>query len=140
TFTYFPPVVGVPAQVQAVIEPPEAPHLLEFGPAAWVKAIVTTGHNNNEVKLRDLVSDDPADPDDKNWRNGEPDEVEVEWQLLQTEFNQGNGHGNRNRNGHMVGAREDLDTGDKIITRRYEFYRYAGPIDPETGEAQSDSV
>lgn len=137
-FTYFPPVAGAPAQVQAVIEPPDAPHVLEFGPASWVKEIITSSHNSNEVKLRDLVSDDPDDPGDKNWRNGEPDEVEIEWQLLQTEFN---GHGgNQNRNGHMIGAPEDLNNGDEIITRRYEFYKYVGPIDPETGEALSDSV
>jgi hypothetical protein len=137
-FTYFPPGAGAPAQVAAVIAPPDAPHVREFGPASWVKGIITTSHNNREVKLRNLVSDDPHDPDDKNWRNGEPDEVETEWQLLQTEFNAGNG--NHNRNGHMAGAPEDLDNGDEIITRRYEFYKYVGPIDPETGEAQSDSV
>jgi len=91
TFTYYPPAPAVPAQVQAAIRPPPVPPVLEFGPASWVKAIVTTSHNNNEIKLRDLVSDDPDDPDDRNWRNGEPDEVEVEWQLLQTEFNKADG-------------------------------------------------
>ena len=87
TFTYYPPVAGnpAPAQVQAVIAPPPppVPPAKEFGKAVWVKEIKTTTHNNNEVKLRDLVSDDPDDPNDKNWANGEPDEVEVEWQILQ---------------------------------------------------------
>ena len=136
TFTYYAPVGAAPAQVQAAIKPPPAPPVFEFGPASWVKEIITTSHNNREVKLRDLVSDDPDDANDRNWRNGEPDEVEVEWQLLQTEFNQPDG----GRNGELVGAPEDLDNGDEIITRRYEFYQYVGPIDPETGEADTDNV
>lgn len=135
-FNYAPPAGGAPAQVQAIIRPPPAPPVKEFGPASWVKEIRTTSHNNNEVKLRDLVSDDPDDDDDKNWRNGEPDEVEVEWQLLQTEFNKVDG-GN---NGELAAAPEDLDNGDEIVTRRYEFYKYVGPLDPETGEADTDNV
>jgi len=138
TFTYFPPVAAVPAQVQAVIvpPPPPVPDPLEFGVASWVKEIRTETHNNNEVKLRDLVSDDPDDDEDKNWRNGEPDEVEVEWQLLQTDYHSGNG----GANGELAGAPEDLPGGDEVITRRYEFYRYVGPLDEETGEAMADNV
>jgi hypothetical protein len=135
-FTYFPPAPAAPAQVQAIIKPPPAPPLLEFGPASWVKEIRTTSHNNNEVKLRNLVADDPDDPDDKNWRNGEPDEVEVEWQILQTDYHRGDG----GRNGKLEGAPEDLNNGDEIITRRYEFYKYVGPIDAETGEALAEKV
>jgi hypothetical protein len=91
-----------------------------------VKEIRTTSHNNNEVRLRDLVSDDPDDPNDKNWRNGEPDEVEVEWQILQTDFKKKDG----GRNGELQGAPEDLNNGDEIVTRRYEFFNAAfGPID-----------
>ncbi len=137
-FTYYPPAGGAPAQVQAAIRPPEPPevHVREFGEPVWVKEIRTTSHNNREVKLRDLVSDDPDDPDDHNWRNDEPDEVEVEWQLLQTEFNKVDG-GN---NGELVAAPEDLDNGDEVVTRRYEFFKYAGPLDDETGEAMCDNV
>jgi len=137
-FTYYPPAPNVPAQVQAAIRPPEPPevHVKEFGEPVWVKEIRTTTHNSREVKLRDLVSDDPDDPDDRNWRNDEPDEVEVEWQLLQTEFNKADG-GN---NGELQAAPEDLDNGDEVVTRRYEFYKYAGPLDDETGEAMCDAV
>lgn len=143
SFTYYPPqppapgIPAVPAQVQAVIEPPEAPEVpnLEFGPAVWVKEIRTTTHNNNKVELRDLVSEDPDDPDDVNWRNGEPDEIEVEWQILQREFSKPDG-GN---NGRLVAAPENLDNGDEVVTRRYEFYEYLGPID-ENGEAKATSV
>ncbi|MCA9447870.1 MAG: putative Ig domain-containing protein [Candidatus Omnitrophica bacterium] len=137
-FTYFPPVNLAPAQVQAVIEPPPPPEIpvIEFGEAMWVKETRTQTHNNNKVELRDLVSDDPDDPNDRNWKNGEPDEVEVEWQLMQTEFNAADGGGN----GELAGAPEDLPDGDEIITRRYDFFKYIGPLDGETGEALADKV
>ena len=138
TFVYYPPVNAQPAQVQAVIvpPPPPAPPVMEFGEASWVKETRTQTHNNNKVELRDLVSDDPNDPHDKNWTNGEPDEVEVEWQLLQTDFNAGNG----GANGELAGAPEDLPNGDEVITRRYDFFKYVGPLDPSTGEALADTV
>lgn len=131
-FTYNPPAGGLAGRVQAAIEPPPAPPVREFGPASWVKSIVTTTHNNHEVKLRDLMSEDPDYPDDKDWRNGEPDEVETEWFLLQQEFSQ--------PDQELIGAEEELPEGDEIITRRYEFYEYAGPIDNETGEALASKV
>ena len=137
SWTYYPPAPAQPvAQVQAVIlapPPPPAP-VYEFGDATWVKSIVTTSHSNQFVELKDLVSDDPADPNDKNWRNGEPDEVEVEWRILQTEFNNPAG-----ANNDLAGAKEDLPHGDEVITRRYEFYKYVGPLDPETNEAKCDN-
>lgn len=131
TFIYNPPANGLPARVLAEIEPPEAPPVREFGPASWVKSIVTTSHNNHEIQLRDLVSDDPDDPDDKDWRNGEPDEVEIEWELLQEEFGKDN---------DALESEQELPEGDEIITRRYEFYEYVGPIDPESGEALASDV
>lgn len=138
TFTYVPPAPAVPAQVQAAIvpPPPPAPPVLEFGPASWVKETRTQTHNNNRVELRDLVTDDPNDPNDRNWKNNEPDEVEVEWQLLQTDYNSGNG----GANGRMEGAPEGLPNGNEVITRRYDFFKYVGPIDAETGEAMADRV
>jgi len=78
------------------------------------------------------VSDDPDDPNDANWRNGEPDEIEAEWELLQTEFSKpGLGKGLL-----MAGA-ENLDNGDEVVTRRYEFFEYSGPFDEESGEAKA---
>jgi hypothetical protein len=136
-FTYYPPAGGGVAQVEAAIKPPPPEvHPREFGPASWVKEIRTTTHNNHEVELRNLVSDDPEDPNDKNWRNSEPDEVETEWQILQTDFKKADG----GRNGELKGAPEDLNNGDEIITRRYEFYKYVGPLDAETGEALAEKV
>ncbi len=139
TFTYFPPVVGNPVPaVQAVIvpPPPPVPPPLEFGKAIWVKEIKTTTHNNKEVKLRELVSADPDHPERKNWKNGEPDEVEVEWRILQKSSVQPAG-GAKNQ---LVAAAENLPGGDEVITRRYEFYKYVGPLDAETGEAMGDLV
>lgn len=134
SWSYFPPAPGQPiAQVQAVIQappPPPAP-VYEFGDAIWVKSIVTTSHNNGVVALADLVSDDPDDPADVNWRNGEPDEIEIEWQILQTEFKNATG-----ANNELAGGLEGLPNGDEVVTRRYEFYKYTGLLDPETNEAK----
>lgn len=137
-YTYYPAVAGGPAQVQAVIAPPapEAPEAKEFGIPVWVKEIRTTSHNSGEVKLRDLVSDDPADANEKNWKNGEPDEVEVEWQILQKDYGKADG----GPNNEVPAAAEDLPGGDEVVTRRYEFYKYTGPLDTETGEAMGDVV
>lgn len=139
-FTYYPPVPGdpAPAQVQAVIVPPDAPRppAREFGDAVWVREIRTTTHNNRDVGLRDLVSDDPDDDHDRNWRNGEPDEVEVEWRILQRDYNKADG----GANAELAAAPENLDGGDEVVTRRYEFYKYTGPFDGETGEALAESV
>lgn len=139
TFNYFPPAANAPARVQAAIQPPPEPpdvHPKEFGEPLWVKEIRTTSHNSRKVHLRDLVSDDPDDDNDVNWRNGEPDEIEVEWQLLQVEFSKVNG----GANGELQAAPEDLDEGDEVVTRRYEFFDYVGPLDEETGEAMAENV
>ncbi len=140
TFTYYPPQVFANPlpQVQAEIQPPPAPEVepLEFGKAVWVKEIRTTSHNNKEVKLRDLLSDDPDRPDDKNWKNGEADEVETEWQILQKDYGKADG----GVNGKKPAQAEDLPDGDEVVTRRYEFYKYIGPIDAESGEAMGDAV
>ena len=140
TFTYFPPVVGNPAppQVQAVIAPPPppVPPPLQFGKAVWVKEIKTTTHNNKEIKLRELVSDDPEDANDKNWKNGEPDEIEVEWRILQ----KNSGLPDGGVNNQLAAAAEPLPGGDEVVTRRYEFFKYVGPLDAETGEAMGDLV
>jgi hypothetical protein len=137
TFTYFPPAAGAVPAVQAVIQPPPppAPEPKEFGKAVWVKEIRTTTHNNNEVKLRNLLSDDPEDSNDKNWRNGEPDEVETEWQVLQKDYHKADAPNNE-----LAAAAEELPNADEVVTRRYEFYKYTGPLDIETGEAMAQSV
>jgi hypothetical protein len=137
TFTYYPPVVLPVPQVQAVIVPPPPPDppVLQFGDAVWVKDIKTTTHNAGKVALRDLVDPDPENPAARNWANGEPTEVETEWRILQTEFANA-----ANPNGQLAGVAQDLAEGNEIVTRRYEFYKYVGPIDAESGQAMADAV
>ena len=147
TFTYNPPVAAVPAQAVAVIPAPILPPINEFSDATWVKEIRTTSHTNNEVKLRDLLTPDTNNPAAKDWRNGEPDEVEVEWQLLQIDFmssdyNSTNGVGGAN--GKLAGAGQNLGHSDDVVTRRYEYYAYVGPYDdlsePPTHQAFAETV
>ena len=142
-FTYNPPAPGVPARVQAHVDPPpvEVQIAEGFGPAAWVKSIRTTAHTNAVIHLRDLMSDDPAYPTDKTWRNREPSEVESEFDLLQKEYGSGGHHGGGPRGSlNVTNAPENLPVGDEIVTRRYEFYSYVGPTDPTTQEALAKNV
>jgi hypothetical protein len=147
-FTYYPPAAAVPAQIQAVVEPPqvEVQPVEGFGAASWVKSIKTATHTNSVIQLRNLISDDPGYPNDKTWRNGETSEVESEFDLLQQEFGSsgGGGHGGGGGGGggslSVTNAPEDLPAGDEIITRRYEFYAYVGPTDPTTHEALAKKV
>ena len=85
SWVYNPPVAGQPAQVVAAIQapPPPAPEvappvLPKFGDPVLAKEIKTSSKNNQVVALKDLVSDDPNAPDDKNWLNDKPgDGVDV---------------------------------------------------------------
>lgn len=150
TFVYSPPVlvdpnlppdpgnIAVPAQVVAAIPAPVVPDPAgkEFGVPSWVKVIKTTTHNAGNVALADLVSDEDADGLQK-WQNGEPDEVESEWKLLQT-----NSGGNPAK-AEVEGLPDDMGDGNETVTRRYEFYKYAAgddTIDGENSEAKCDEV
>ena len=150
-FTYNPPLAGAPAQVVAVIPapvlpiPPSPPDIVyEFSDATWVKVITTTSRTNSAVALRELVTPDTRNPGAKDWRNGEPDEVETEWQLLQTDnfssdYNPTNGVGGKN--GMLAGAGKNLTNSDDVVTCRYEYYAYVGPYaDLDTHEALAQSV
>lgn len=131
-YVYAPAVGQVVARIEQP-EPPEKP-VLEFGPASWVKEIITSHINPAKVKLEDLVGDDPGHR--QPWQNGEGSETEVEWQLMQTDF----GAADKGKNGHLDGKGQKLAKGDEVVTRRYEFYKYIGPVDAETGEAVADTV
>ena len=143
-FNYTQPGVGVPAVAAAVIPAPVpvAPPAYEFSDASWVKVITTTSHTNTEVKIGDLMSIDPANPNGKDWRNGQTNvEVETEWQLLQidymsSDYNPTNGIGGPN--GKLAGPNHNLGNSDDVVTYRYEYYAYVGPYDvtePPTHEA-----
>ncbi|MFO0945409.1 MAG: PEP-CTERM sorting domain-containing protein [Planctomycetota bacterium] len=109
---------AAPAAVQAVIPalPKEAGEL--FGEAMWVKVFVT--EDPEPAELDHLVPGDPRVPD-----GSEPAEVEVEWFLLQA---------GKNGDEELDSGLNDLGEGNESVTRRYEFYKYTGPYDPE-GEA-----
>jgi hypothetical protein len=149
TFTFSPPGPGVPAQAAAVIPAPvpiRAPSY-EFSDASWVKVITTTSHTNTEIRVSDLMTPDPEDPNGKDWRNGQTNiEIETEWQLLQidymsADYNPTNGIGGAN--GQLAGPAHNLGNSDDVVTYRYEFYAYVGPYDdlsePPTHEALCQS-
>lgn len=145
TFTYSPAVAGVPAQIAAVIPAPVPvrPPSYEFSDASWVKVITTTSHTNTEVRVTDLMTPDPDNPNERDWRNGQTNiEVETEWQLLQIDYNSSNynpTNGIGGPNGQLAGPAHNLGNSDDVVTYRYEFYAYAGPYDdlsePPTHEA-----
>jgi len=136
----------IPAPVLPVPPPPltDPTLVFEFSDATWVKVITTTSHTNNPVPLRDLVTPDTNNPSAKDWRNGEPDQVETEWQLLQTDFKSGvynptNGVGGAN--GQLAGATNNVAKSDDVVVYRYEYYAYVGPYaDWDTHEAMAQSV
>lgn len=149
SFVYVPPALAAPAQVVAVIPAPPAPIPVarQFGEPVWVKVIKTTSHNANPVPLKDLVSADADSDGLADWQNGEPDQVETEWKLLQT-----NSAGNVAK-AEEQGLADEAGDGSEVVTRRYEFYKYAADdttlnpgiadgssLDGETGEAMCDEV
>lgn len=139
SFVYYPPAVAVPAQVVAAIPAPVVPIPVgqQFGEPSWVKVIKTISHNINPVALGDLVSADTDGDGKADWQNGEPDEVESEWKLLQI-----NSAANLAK-AEEEGLPDDAGDGNEVVTRRYEFYKYAAAADTrdgETGEAMCDTV
>lgn len=124
-------VAAIPAPVVPI------PAGKQYGEPTWVKVIKTTTHNANNVVLQALISDD-ADNDGKaDWQNTEPDEVETEWKLLQT-----NSAGNAAKD-ELQGGADDIGDGSENVTRRYEFYHYAAApdtLDGENGEAMCSEV
>ena len=139
TWNYAPPAGGQPAVVVAVIPAPAVPIPVAkvFGEPTFVKVIKTTTHNPNDVALAGLVSDDTDADGKQDWQNAEPAEVETEFKLLQTN------NGANPAKEELQGLGDDAGDGSDTVTRRYEFYKYAGApdtIDGETGEAMCDEV
>ncbi|CAD6879755.1 hypothetical protein [Methylomonas albis] len=139
-FDYTPPTANFPAQVVATIPAPVVPqHVVkEFGEPSWVKVIKTTTHRARALALGDLISDDHDGDGHADWTNGEPDEVESEWYLLQSH------NGASNAKSELRGSADHMgNNSEEAVTRRFEFYAYAGPaasIDGEKGEAMCDAV
>ncbi|MDD5276161.1 MAG: putative Ig domain-containing protein [Methylovulum sp.] len=139
-WSYVPPAPQQPAQVVAVMPAPVVvpkvvpPVVYEFGTPSFVKVIKTKAHNANQVVLEQLIGGDKDGDGQPDWANKEVQEVESEFYLLQKGTNQA-------KAAHD-GKAEQVNAGDNI-TRRYEFYKYAGSaatIDGETHEAMCDEV
>lgn len=127
--------------VEAGVKAPEADGVREYGEAQWVKVFVTESHE--KAQLDNLLTDNPAVPQ-------EASQTEVEWKLVQRrkpgtetpeeikereeEEKKEKAESKAARRAGVKGRRE-LGEGDESVTRRYEIYKYTGPIDPESGEA-----
>ncbi|MFA5985205.1 MAG: putative Ig domain-containing protein [Methylococcaceae bacterium] len=137
-----PAIVQIPAQIIPVIPAPivAQPVIKEFGEPSWVKVIKTKTHSRHRLALEELIGDDNIKPGVPDWANGEPAEVESEWYLLQTNSKK------PGAKSELAGKPENLGDGEDAVTRRYEFYAYAGPsglngsVDGESGEAMCDAV
>jgi hypothetical protein len=116
-----PNIPGAAPQIVANIESPD-PEAFEFGDALWVKVFTT--ELEEEVELEDLIGGDP---------HVEQAETEIEWQLLQKDFN------NPNSGQLESGLGVPIGPNAASILRRYEFYEFSGQYDPETHEAQFDA-
>ncbi|MDD5034649.1 MAG: dockerin type I domain-containing protein [Methylococcaceae bacterium] len=143
------PVAVPPAPIiQAKIEapepppPPPVPEVIppEFGDAIWVK--VFTIESPNPRDLNELLTDSDKVPDPNHPNPVEPPEIEVEWQLLQKTL-----HPALDEAGKPILKRDQLEdnavgnpmaAGHESVTRRYEFYEYAGTYD-EVHEATPSS-
>ena len=147
-FNYVPPAPNpvpglppLPAQVQVVVippppEPPEVePPVPQFGVPVWVKILKTVQPSGHKIELGELLPlDEIADPDGVPPWQGEVEqaETEIEWMVFQKRP-----AGNPDTEGGEgeIEAADDLPNGDETVTRRYEFYEYLGPTNPEDGEA-----
>ncbi|MCX8071159.1 MAG: hypothetical protein N3C12_01725 [Candidatus Binatia bacterium] len=126
-----PPAVGpapgnvAAAAVRAELEPLEEEHEGQYGEPQWLRVFKV--ESEEKLEPADLVrlllgARDSIVP-------GET-EVETEWKL------------NQSKPGNAEGDQEDADIregasprGRRAVVRRYEFYRYTGPRDPENNEA-----
>jgi hypothetical protein len=114
TWNYVPPAPGVPAHLAVAIEPPEPPEVHPQLPdSIWMKMYVT--EIEREVELDELTSGAGSIV--------EQSETEIEWELLEG----------------GVMKEDNANFGENVVAviRRYEFFKYTGPVNPEDNEAQS---
>lgn len=112
--------------VRAEVEPVEEENHAQYGEPQWMKVFKI--ESELELQPEDLVKlllgvDGGILPDET--------EIETEWKLIQS------------KPGDAEGEDEDADVkedrvgdGKHSVIRRYEFYRYTGPRDPENNEAE----
>ncbi|MBN8732762.1 MAG: hypothetical protein J0L64_19645 [Acidobacteria bacterium] len=114
---------GQPVNVVADIDPPIPPAPAKlFGEAQWMKTYKM--ENNRHVLLDELVADNPVVPQNAP-------QLETQWDLIQAELGS---------NSKRKQKRGGLGNGAKAVVRRFEFYKYTGPLNPVTGEAMCADV
>jgi hypothetical protein len=120
-----PVAAGGGVNVRAEVEPVEEEVHAQHGEPQWMKVFKI------ETEL-DLVPEDLV-----KLLLGGPDsilpdetEIETEWKLIQSK------PGDAEQEEEDADVKEDpLDDGKHSVVRRYEFYAYTGPRDPENNEA-----
>lgn len=121
---------AAPPVVEAIIAAPPAPEVApggepQWGEAIWVK--VYKIETSDEIELEDLLAGAPV----VDAALAEP--PEIEWKLLQSPP-----IGETAESEDLVGEGAP-GGGDGAVVRRYEFFTYVGPYDPETHEARADN-
>jgi hypothetical protein len=121
-----PPVVQV--VLPAPPPDPEAPEppTPQWGVPVWVK--VFKHELPKQANLNNLVIGDPDVPDPND-----PQEIEVEWKLMQTPPPNADPMG-RDKEEKQEQAVADSES----VVRRYDFYKYIGAVNLEDGEALCD--
>lgn len=121
-FVYTPPQQNAPANVVARIAPvaphPEQPERVDlWGDPFWVKVTKTKVGRN--IDLGDLL----VNQDDGEENEIERAEVETEWKIFQKRPLIRD-----DINDVLESPEVEINEGDKAVMRRYEFFRYTGPL------------
>lgn len=120
-----PVAAGGGVNVRAEVEPIEEENHAQYGEPQWMKVFKV--ETELDLQPEDLVrlllgAADAILPDET--------EIETEWKLIQSKPGDAEGEN------EDADVKEDpLDPGKHAVVRRYEFYRYTGPRDPENNEA-----
>ncbi len=128
TWSYVPPAnPGDVPVLQAVIQVPEPAEASNMRPdSTWMKVYKTKLEigPTNDQEMQDLLelltSGDPNDPDYANIIPQGEIETESEWELLD---------GGKNPTEKM--QEDEVGDNDRIVIRRYEFYKYVGPVNED---------
>jgi len=104
--------------VNAAVAAPDPEGGQQLGNAVWVKTYMT--QSSSPADLNHLVSGDKQVPNSAS-------EVETEWLLIQG--GAGGGLQSELDNSGQLGAKKDA------VVRKYQFFQYTGPYDPESHEA-----
>lgn len=116
---------GGGVDIRAEVEPMEEENHAQYGEPQWMKVFKIESELNlqpEDLILLLLGGDNNILPDET--------EIETEWKIIQSK------PGNAEGENEDADVREDpLGAGKRSVVRRYEFYAYTGPRDPENNEA-----